>query len=214
MKKIIFLTAVVLTIALLSGCTPKEDKQMDDQAGMTEDSTMQEDSFQGFQLESGTIVSVEGDNRVLIKNENQEVVLNSSKSTPKIDAMAGASPKKVVLEKDRNIFAWVSSAYTASMPPQTMAYAIFVNAETADDLPAMIEVESITEEEGGYLLTAMDGKKWMLSKDIEVNRQADSGIEKSEIKAVQQGVIALVWKNDEDSMEDISTAVKVMVLKK
>lgn len=228
-NKSIFFIAVVTTAAFIAGCA--SGKNMKDSAasknnmgakdGIMHNDMMHDNMMMGdFVLESGKIVSGSGmDSQLLIKSrkmgKESDVILTIQEITPTIDVVAGASTKKANIKKGAEIYAWVSSAYTASLPPKTAAKAIFVNVKDISGVPALVEVAGVSSVKEGMMLTGKDGSMWILGKSSEIEMHPAAVNGKTDIGALKKGIKVLIWKdgmmmNDDKMMKDGMKSGKMM----
>lgn len=103
-----------------------------------------------------------GENRILLENSNEndpysQIVLNVSDETIILDAVTGAEKTFADLKENENLQAYVSSAMTRSIPPQTHAILILCNIP-ADYIPPRYDmVQKVTQGEDGKVSALMSG---------------------------------------------------------
>ncbi len=196
-NKFISFIAIGALLALIAACASEKDMHDGMASASKKGGMMKGEAAMGsFQLEAGKVVNVDMGKTILIKNDMGEVALNLEKAAPVIDAMAGMSTKMTSIKKDDQVYAWVSPAYTASMPPQTAAEVVFINVKNMEEIPTLVEIASVASEKDGYAVTAADGSKWMLAQATEIAMCASTGTPgKTDAKALKKGVKALFWKS-------------------
>lgn len=207
--KLITAAAVVTVAVLFSACvshkndamssaSKKDMKKMDSSMNMTEGEMMMSD----FVLESGTVTEGDGFGMQLrIKSAaHDEVIFNIQEKTPTIDATTGASTKKAAIKTGVPVYAWVSPAYTASLPPQTAAQVLFVNVHDESALPVLAEIAEIDSKDDVISLTATNGSKWTFSKNIEIGMHPVAAMGKADAAALKKGVKILLWETDKMMM--------------
>lgn len=196
-NKFIFLAAVLTAVVFMTGCT--SGKNMKDDV-MHNDIMDDDIMMSNFVLESGTIMAGDGmSSELLIKSdamaEESDVILINQEATPAIDAVSGASIKKAGIKKGVKIHAWVSSAYTASMPPKTAARVILLNAKDKSEIPVLIEVAGLSSAKDGMTITANDGSMWMFEKNAMIEMHSAVAGKKVNASALKKGAMILLWKD-------------------
>ena len=207
--KLITAAAVVTVAVLFSACvshkndamssaSKKDMKKMDSSMSMTEGEMMMGD----FVLESGTVTEGDGFGMQLrIKSAaHDEVIFTIEEKTPTIDATTGASTKKETIKAGVPVYAWVSPAYTTSLPPQTAAQVLFVNVKDESTLPVVAEIAEIDSKDDVISLTATNGSKWTFGKDIEIGMHPVAAMGKTDATALKKGVKVLLWEADKMMM--------------
>lgn len=209
--KLITAAAVVTVAVLFSACvshkndamssaSKKDMKKMDSSMSMTEGEMMMGD----FVLESGTVTEGDGFGMQLrIKSAaHDEVIFTIEEKTPTIDATTGASTKKETIKAGVPVYAWVSPAYTTSLPPQTAAQVLFVNVKDESTLPVVAEIAKVTSKGDVISLTATNGSKWTFGKDIEIGMHPVAAMGKTDATALKKGVKVLLWEADKMMMDE------------
>ena len=207
--KLITAAAVVTVAVLFSACVSHKNdamssasktdmKKMDSSMSMTEGEMMMGD----FVLESGTVTEGDGFGMQLrIKSAaHDEVIFTIEEKTPTIDATTGASTKKETIKAGVPVYAWVSPAYTTSLPPQTAAQVLFVNVKDESTLPVLAEIAEIDSKDDVISLTATNGSKWTFSKNIEIGMHPVAAMGKADAAALKKGVKILLWETDKMMM--------------
>ena len=209
--KLITAAAVVTVAVLFSACvshkndamssaSKKDMKKMDSSMNMTEGEMMMGD----FVLESGTVTEGDGFGMQLrIKSAaHDELIFTIEEKTPTIDATTGASTKKETIKAGVPVYAWVSPAYTTSLPPQTAAQVLFVNVKDESTLPVVAEIAKVTSKGDVISLTATNGSKWTFGKDIEIGMHPVAAMGKADATALKKGVKILLWETDKMMMDE------------
>lgn len=209
--KLITAAAVVTVAVLFSACvshkndamssaSKKDMKKMDSSMSMTEGEMMMGD----FVLESGTVTEGDGFGMQLrIKSAaHDELIFTIEEKTPTIDATTGASTKKETIKAGVPVYAWVSPAYTTSLPPQTAAQVLFVNVKDESTLPVVAEIAKVTSKGDVISLTATNGSKWTFGKDIEIGMHPVAAMGKTDATALKKGVKILLWETDKMMMDE------------
>lgn len=218
-----FIVFMVLAVFFIS-CTAKEEKDSEKDMQEIEDeilSAVEEAVMFDFVLESGIVLSGTSEtSRILINSSElesgsgqREVVLNLEENTPVINADSGIPAKKSEIKIGEEIYAWVSPAYTSSLPPQTAAKVIFVNVKDKNILPKYIEAVNISKSETGSVLKDLTGSEWLLDNNVKVVMYASE--EKADIGDLTDGARILLWKSEEKpSVENKAAVSKILIIEK
>lgn len=236
-NKLTFFAVLISVLIFFAGCTPKEEEKEKKEESPIEMKaiemetavmSMLEDMMTGgYILEAGKIISGNAkSNQLLIETaesgEKSELVLNIEKTTPAIDAVTGASAKKSEIKEGTEVYAWVSSAYASSLPPQTAAMVLFVNVKDRNNLPMFVDVSQVSEDEKGFTVTSAEGIKWFVEKNTETAMYESK--EKIPAAALKAGSKALFWEAEKlyeaesasgtSKAEEVKQAVKILVVQK
>lgn len=214
-NKLFYIAVMALTVAVFIGCSSDNDKK--DGGDMSGDGMMPDSSMMmpAFVLEHGTIAEGNGMGSQLKINSKKdsgtdEVILLIEEKTPTIDVTAGASTKKAEIKEGADIYAWVSPAYTASLPPQTAAQTIFVNVQDESDIPAYVEIAAVETGDMGLTVTDTAGMKWKIESNAPIAMHASK--DALDTSALKEGGKALFWKDKMGMEGDEQKAVKVLVI--
>lgn len=151
-------------------------------------------------------VSVESDTTLMVDNQNDkftagDIVLNLSEETRILDVSSGMPLSVEQLEDGETIYAYISQAMTASIPPQTAASMILVNIQEGTKVPDYIEVKSMEPKGSDYELTSVDGLVFQVPSDCMINPYMTRNM--LYLENIYEGAHCLVWSDDADKATSI-----------
>ena len=227
-NKFLCFAVIAVTALVFIGCSSDEEKMGEktktDMMGdkMADDKIPGDMMMVGSVLEHGTITAGDGMGTQIRINskkdgmsgasDDAEVLINIEEKTPTIDVTAGASTKKTNIKEGAEIYAWVSPAYTASLPPQTAAKTIFVNVTDKSDIPAYVEIEAVESADNGLTVTDTDGMKWMVAGDAVFTMHASK--DAVDAASLKKGVKALFWADKMSDAMDTKKTAKILIIEK
>lgn len=141
----------------------------------------------------------------------QELILNTDAKTAFYDIAAGKKAELSALKVGDEIQSMVSTAFASSLPPQTFAYAVFLNVGE-ELIPEYAELTSVQKDGEKLVLTDSSQLRWVISADTELRRLSDGGQLKGE--ELKEGVCCLIWPALEAVSEnpDAGLATEKLVL--
>lgn len=151
-------------------------------------------------------VSVESDTTLVVSNENDkftagDIVLNLSEETRILDVASGMPLSVEQLKDGETIYAYISQAMTASLPPKTSASMILANIQEGSKVPDYIEVKSMEQKGGDYELTSVDGLVFQVPSDCIINPYMTRNM--LYLENIYEGAHCLVWSDDADNAASI-----------
>lgn len=157
-----------------------------------------------------------GENSVYLENSNEsapnsKIVIKINEDTAIVDAVTGAAKTFADIKEGETLYAWVSSAMTRSMPPQSNAIVVVCNLPADFGSPIYAQVQKVTEREDG-------GTDVLMNNSVILHLNADTelmGYKTKDVKAlsdIKPGTMLLSWYSVVAlSMPGQATPAKVMV---
>ncbi len=235
MRKMYYALLFATAIPLMTGCAQKqavpetaavtetaaatEAVKDTETEGLSDESSCMDDETPGLYVgQSGVVTAIDAESGAIrIKGviegskEEEELVLNTDAKTVFYDIAADKKAELSALKVGDEIQSMVSIAFTSSLPPQTFAYAVFLNVE--DKLiPGYAELASVRKIGEQLILTDSSKLSWVISADTELRRLSDGGQLKEE--ELKEGVSCLIWPSTEAVSEhpDAGIATEKLVL--
>ena len=214
-KQLTNMMVCALCVAALSGCASASVVKP---AATASGSESKLESMPGSVLQTGVITSLDAERTALVikpedmtgeQGEDNEVQLNMDKTTPIVSASTGQRVDPSQLKEGTRIYAWVSPEYTSSLPPQTWAHAIVVDAE--ETVPMHVEVASIETKDSTVTIQDTSSNRWTIDqKNLPVSYEDGKEVG---WETVKKGTTLLVWPSMVAvSKENVFQGEKVMVL--
>lgn len=137
--------------------------------------------------EEGNVISVS-----LTSEENGDYVMNVTDNTVWVDAVEKAKASQEDLTEGETIYVCHSPVSTRSLPPQSEAFAIVLNAP--QDIAAGVyhEVEEVTTTENDTRLLTNNGGLYLIISDETAVKDYETS-EVADISAVAEGDYVIAW---------------------
>lgn len=144
-------------------------------------------------------VSVESEQTLMVNNENDkfsvgDIILNLSEETKILDADSGMPLSVEQLKDGEKVYAYISEAMTASLPPQTAARVVLANIQDGVKVPDYIEVKSMEKKDSEYQLTSVDGLVFRVPADCPITPYLTRNM--LYLEDIYEGARCLVWTDD------------------
>lgn len=149
-----------------------------------------------------------------------ETILLVPQGVPVIDAASGMPVALSDIDASAPIYAWTSRIMTMSLPPQTAAQVVVVNAKEAEAVPSYVVVKELvtTDTDDGTVITVtdQDGNKWEASsEETEVTPYLTRNIVR--LEDIKPGSRCMIWgetKASESAGIEQYNAKKIMLFAK
>lgn len=219
MRKMYYALLLATAIPLMSGCTQKQaapetaaaTENMKDMEGAEDTAGLPDETSGLCTAQSGVVTAIdEKSGAISIKGmmegseKEEELVLNTDAKTAFYDIAADKKTELSMLKVGDEVHAMVSTAFTASLPPQTFAYAVFLNVgdQFIPEYAELTEARWVGEQ---VILTDSSRLSWIVSADTELRRLSDGGQLKEE--ELKKGARCLIWPSIEPVSEKMDAGI-------
>lgn len=137
--------------------------------------------------EEGNVVSIS-----LTSEENGDYVMNVTDNTVWVDAVEKVKASQEDLTEGETIYVYHSPVSTRSLPPQSEAFAVVLNAPQDVAVGVYHEVEEVTTTENETRLLTNNGGLYLIISDETAVKDYETG-EVADISAVAEGDHVIAW---------------------
>lgn len=137
--------------------------------------------------EEGNVVSIS-----LTSEENGDYVMNVTDNTVWVDAVEKVKASQEDLTDGETIYVYHSPVSTRSLPPQSEAFAVVLNAPQDIAVGVYNEVEEVTTTENDTRLLTNNGGLYLIISDETAVKDYETG-EVTDISAVADGDRVIAW---------------------
>ena len=227
----VWMMAVALSAAMMTGCGQKDAAEQTEnteqaentgeQNGNSEEATIPDEDMEmdpEFGVDSeetsaavfGVITDV-GENEIIVDNqsgvssEGEIILMIDPDHTYLLDASTGLPVDVKDVQAGDSFEAYLGDAMTMSLPPQNTPDIVFVNVPEDIAMPSYaVAAEDPTETNGIWTLKATDGTVYEVTEDAQVVPYLTKNIVK--MQDVQKGTACAIWYDDQNQVQ------KVMIL--